>query len=62
MGGPGEQGAARGEGGVCGGAGCRVGIGCQGDATAVPTHALVHGIRGRGVGDGLRSLLSLTLA
>jgi len=35
-----------------GGAGRRGGIACSGGAIIVLTHALLHGIGGRGVGDG----------
>ena len=45
-----ESGKRRGGGG--GGAGCRGGG--RGGATTVPTHALLHGTGGRGVGDGPR--------
>jgi len=59
---PGAPGAGRGEGGGDRGTRCHRGIRCWGGATAVPTHAPFQGIRGRRVGDGLRSILSFSFA
>jgi len=64
LGAPEASGAGRGAGGGGGGggAGCRGGIGCRGVAAAVPAHALLRGIDGRGVGDVSRFLLLFPLS